>query len=930
MERSDFDKTADLTRLNFFVDPEARFSSKAQGVRHSVRIVGVQQASPKSVEPGPPGGSNVSTSLRFEAIGPHENLLATHDFLVSVHSTTLSFGYLLLSSGRETQLYYFLLEQEGRTKMTQAKDTLLEDWLHALNPGIDLANSEPDWNVIRGQTKYVGIVTGLPEFEQGQIDRVIRSLAGGRNWILLVAEPVEPILVSSISNMLKSFINAHHSYSESSFQEQGGLGEGESRHRVNVGAKLCLELAIQEHARCKAAGSEGLWSVSVFYGAELESEFERLSGLLKAIFTPIGSSKIDPTRTHRLDLKMWNDMLLSGPLYEEYEDIWRYYTRDSNVSDYAVFSLISPTQSLITCLTTTELSIWARLPTEEVQGYSVYPSATFGSDVPSTLMRGEVSLGYLTKHGRSSEERIFLDPNVLVRHALVVGTTGSGKTNTIFKILLDIGALSKGKKSPVRFLVIEPTKGEYRHLKNKIADLRIFTLGEGYANFSFNPFEVPDGVFIQRHIDLLATIFAASFPMWGPLPYILSQGITNVYQKRGWYLFGKGGSPPEGMSYPTLSDLYQEIDVVTESLGYKSETTSEIRAALKTRIRSLLFSEKGRMLNCKKSIPISELVSQNTILELRGIGNDDEKAFLMGMLFGTLFEYMEALGPVSNLRHLTIIEEAHRLLSDVGRTHVVGENVANPRGAAVDTLCNILSEVRAYGEGIIISDQAPVGLAQAAIKNTNLKICHKLVSGDDREVIQKAIGLDRDQDESLIVLKPFHAIFFNEDLHEPFSIEIDSVKPSLMTSPVSDEEITLHMKNTFFTGPRVVYTKNFAEPFVGCDVCEVQCEYRFVLESGAKRLGKELSQLLAKNKEFSNKMRDLDSLIGETYAMRKDLLFQGLWARYCAAVQAINSDEFENALVRADYSEPNGIKSDYANMFLQHLRKRLAGSVVHT
>ena len=63
--------------------------------------------------------------------------------------------------------------------------------------------------------------------------------------------------------------------------------------------------------------------------------------------------------------------------------------------------------------------------------------------------------------------RFGLNSNLLNRHAFICGMTGSGKTNTLFKLI-------EGIDTP--FMVIEPVKGEYRSLKGQYSDMHIWTM----------------------------------------------------------------------------------------------------------------------------------------------------------------------------------------------------------------------------------------------------------------------------------------------------------------------------------------------------------------------------------------------------------------------------------------------------------------------
>ena len=158
-----------------------------------------------------------------------------------------------------------------------------------------------------------------------------------------------------------------------------------------------------------------------------------------------------------------------------------------------------------------------------------------------------------------------------------------------------------------------------------------------------------EGIPLQTHIDYLLATFNAAFEMTAPLPYVLERAVYEVYEDKGWSLFS--GTNSRGLKdYPTLSQLYYKVDSITDRLGYDEEVQSNVKAALKARIHSLRIGGKGAMLDTAKSIPIRELLGQPVVFELEDIGDDDIKAFVIGILLVQLYEYRKAAGG-SHQRH---------------------------------------------------------------------------------------------------------------------------------------------------------------------------------------------------------------------------------------------------------------------------------------
>ena len=245
----------------------------------------------------------------------------------------------------------------------------------------------------------------------------------------------------------------------------------------------------------------------------------------------------------------------------------------------------------INLYTTKELSYITSPCFQDVNGFSIVNLPRFNQQ---RNCNNGFDIGKLMNYNKETGINFTLDKNNFNKHVLVAGITGSGKTNTIFSMIRNID---------VPFLIIEPAKTEYRVLKSLVKDLRVYTLGrEGISPFRLNPFKFDNkNISIQEHIDSLKVIFTAAFTMYASMPNILEQSLVNIYTKKGWSLIDSSNIFCNGEVYdelfPTMEDLYVEVDVYIDSLGYAKEQNQKIKAALLTRIKSLMTGSKGFMLN---------------------------------------------------------------------------------------------------------------------------------------------------------------------------------------------------------------------------------------------------------------------------------------------------------------------------------------------
>lgn len=518
--------------------------------------------------------------------------------------------------------------------------------------------------------------------------------------------------------------------------------------------------------RLKTGYSKGLFKSSIYYMAKEPTHANRLKVGIMSLFQGNNSS-YSPLYAQSIDLEETRNKSILKTFQNQYIE------RVKN-SDDSLLLLGRPYYGkfvgLNSYLTTNEISLIAGLPQKEVPGLILKEGVGFGLNEKKIEKEATINLGVMVQKGRDLENvPFFLSKDSMVKHTFIAGVTGSGKTTTCHRLLSEAG---------MPFLVIEPAKTEYRTLISKDKELMVFTLGnETIAPFRINPFELIKGEVISAHVDMIKATFTSAFPMEASMPQILEEAIYNVYQKKGWNIdtneneiYGDDAFNPEKNSFPILSDLLNEMRTVVESKHFSAQMQADYIGSLVSRLSNLTVGSKGSMLNCEHSTDFRFIAHNNVILEMEELKSPEDKALFMGFVLSRLSAVIkEEHKKNPNYKHLTLIEEAHRLLSKIE----YGDS--GSKKVAVETFTDLLSEIRKYGEGLIIVDQIPNKLASEVLKNTNTKIIHKILAKDDKEAVGDTMLMDDKQKEYLSALEVGNAIVFSEHTEKPIHVHIKQV-----------------------------------------------------------------------------------------------------------------------------------------------------------
>ncbi len=428
-----------------------------------------------------------------------------------------------------------------------------------------------------------------------------------------------------------------------------------------------------------------------------------------------------------------------------------------------------------------ELPLHIGFPTKSVYGLPVIEHAEFGKEVAKNIIEKdtrEIELGSVLCMGDVINTRVKIDIESLSMHTFITGSTGKGKSTAIYSVLDKLMNTNvKDKEEKIKFMVIEPAKGEYKERFGSYENVNVYgTNAKKMPLLKINPFSFPEDIHVLEHIDRLVEIFNVCWPMYAAMPAVLKDAVERAYVVSGWNLETSEcryiKSDGEKL-FPSFADVLKQVWVVMDESLYSSDSKGDYKGALCTRLKSLTNGLYGQIF-ANDELTSEELFDTNVIIDLSRIGSSETKSLLMGLLIMKLQEYRMSGVHCANssLKHVTVLEEAHNILK---RTSTEQSNdAANMIGKSVEMLANSIAEMRTYGEGFIIADQAPGLMDMSVIRNTNTKIVLGLPDYEDRQLVGKAAGLSENQIIELARLQTFSAAVYQNNWLEPVLCKIDT------------------------------------------------------------------------------------------------------------------------------------------------------------
>lgn len=591
--------------------------------------------------------------------------------------------------------------------------------------------------------------------------------------LLSSIDPASALLkATNVKSILEALgVGLNIGLSRSIYSSDGvSYGESVTNEYLNKFAQYTESLTDKHCERLRSGRNLGFWNTGVYVLANTVDDVNLITGILRSVYSG-DNTYIEPIRTHLFKSKS----ALSSIKNFKLVPIINPETANTTEENWHILG--KHYQYVSTPVNTEELSLFTSLPRKDVPGIRFVKNAVKFASNPgeTTYSDSIISLGNIMNMGEKQSNEYTIDFNSLVRHSLITGSTGCGKTNTCITIIKEV----QKKKKPV--LIIEPAKEEWvewalemnktlpEDEKFKIFEPGVLSFdGELLENLMLNPFQPAaytdkTPIDMQTRCEQITALINASLPTGDILPVIMDESIYEYLSKKVEDF--RDDEMNQLKQYPLLEGVLPIANKILSDRGYESRVKDGLIAALDTRFKYLTRGKRGKVLNNHTSTSYDKLFNSNCVINLSKIANAKDKALIMSIILISLYEYRKSIfayneeyrkhAKQNELMHLTVIEEAHNVLA---RPPFAAEGSGNPQQVVADLFANMLAEIRSLGEGLMIIDQVPTKLIPDVIKNTNYKICHRITSIDDSNVMATALALRDDQKSLIPSLEPGHAI----------------------------------------------------------------------------------------------------------------------------------------------------------------------------
>jgi hypothetical protein len=374
-------------------------------------------------------------------------------------------------------------------------------------------------------------------------------------------------------------------------------------------------------------------------------------------------------------------------------------------------------------------------------------------------------------------------PRELLRHCLITGATGTGKTTLVYQFVREFLRLG------IPFFLFD-FKLDYRPLARLDERVRVYTVGQDIAPLAFNPLvELARPIIVGKRLADLSPLFLLSdalcrvFYAGHGVRSLLNKAFTHVVQQWAEH----DGHPDFTPTFQAALQWIREYEGKGDGKGMRLR---EWKLSTVRILEQLSMGEYGRQANvaADRHVPLAEMRGHPTVFELN-LSEDLKNAFVeLLLLCGRQLSVAELKERQrGELRHVMIVDESHNLLREYP-------------GLGESQLQLALREHRGLGTAYILTDQTPGQLDKTALANTRYKFFFALLERGDIQVAARSLLLERDQVGFLSRL-PIGRCVARYGTGRPFVLQVPPAD-DVMLGVVPDVEVRERMgRLSGFSGP---------------------------------------------------------------------------------------------------------------------------------
>jgi hypothetical protein len=216
------------------------------------------------------------------------------------------------------------------------------------------------------------------------------------------------------------------------------------------------------------------------------------------------------------------------------------------------------------------------------------------------------------------------------------------------------------------------------------------------------------------------------------------------------------------------------MEVVISELNYGSKLNRDFAGALKARFGSIIEDPQiAVILNTKKGLSIPDILNNPTVIELKSLPSS-KATLISSLILVGISEYLGAQHKSfdQKLKHILVIEEASHLLKRINTGGSIYESHAGQQ-QSINSIVGLLREARGYGLGVVLLDQLPGELADAAVKLPGITIIHYLKEPRERIIVGGQANLNDKQLLHIGALEVGEAIVHQGFAEQAVNIRVD-------------------------------------------------------------------------------------------------------------------------------------------------------------